>query len=207
MRIKIKQDKKELFSAHFSVYNENAKIGTMSFQGKISSPESLVNVMLQGKDITLQREARAQKRGNDPYRPYEIAFKGSRVGEVFQATKKTGLFKSFGYQYANINNIEYFMYPIGFGEQGSKNPIYYGDEQIALLKIDPIIIDDLHDYELIVQDESQIEVSIIFISYIYAKSFFKPGDKVKKGKVKAITSTTEKELLSKYNDSFESQFG
>lgn len=99
------------------------------------------------------------------------------------------------------------MYPIGFGEQGSRNPIFFGDKQIALLKIDPIIVDDLHDYELIVRDESHIVVSVIFTSYIYAKSFFKPGDKVQKGMVKAITTTTEKELLSKYNESFEKQYG
>ena len=61
----------------------------------------------------------------------------------------------------------------------------------------------MHNFDIIVKDDSFLMISIIFSSYIFAKAFFKPGDKVKKGIKKASTVTSEKELIAKYDDSFE----
>lgn len=65
--------------------------------------------------------------------------------------RKKGLFKSYGYQYACLDNIEYSMFPIGFGDEGAKNPIYCDEEQIALVKKKAVITDDMHDFEIIVK--------------------------------------------------------
>jgi hypothetical protein len=99
------------------------------------------------------------------------------------------------------------MYPIGFGDQGAKNPIFVNNEQVALIEKSALIIDDMHNFDVVVRSEEDMEIAIIFVAYIYAKAFFKPGDLVKKGKVKAVTVTTEKELISKYNDNFERLYG
>lgn len=207
MRLRIKQDKRELFEASFSIMLDEESIGGMSFRGKVGTPESEISITLGENNISLKRKNKPEKKGLDAYRPYNITKDGIEAGEVFQASKKTGLFKSYGYQYACIDSVEYSMFPIGFGEQGSKNPVYMGNTQISLIKKDVFIIDDMHDFNVIVRKDDDIEPTVIFIAYIFAKSFFKPGDLIKKGKVKAVTTTTEKELLDKYDESFEIIYG
>ena len=206
MRVKLKQETRDLFEASFSIIDNSGKIGNVYVQGKLGTPESIVSISLFNETIVLRREHKVDKKGNDAYRPYEILTSERKRGEVYQATKKKGLFKSFGYQYACMDNIEFSMFPIGFGDEGAKNPIYCGDEQIALVKKKAIITDDMHDFDIIVKNQDYLMISIIISSYIFAKAFFKPGDKMRKGTVKATTITTEKELLSKYDDSFEKKY-
>ena len=206
MKIRLKQETRDLFAASFSILNAYGQIGSVNIQGKLGSPESLVDISLLDRKISLRREYKVDKKGNDAYRPYEILHNEIKCGEVYQATKKTGLFKSYGYQYASLNNVEYSMFPIGFGDEGTKNPIYCGKEQIALVKKGAIVVDDMHNFDIIVKDDSFLMISIIFSSYIFAKAFFKPGDKIKKGIKKASTVTSEKELIAKYDDSFEKKY-
>lgn len=206
MRVKLKQETRDLFAASFSILCDNERIGGVDVQGKLGSPESIVSVTLLTENVVLRREHKVDKKGNDAYRPYEILSNERKRGEVYQATKKKGLFKSYGYQYACLDNIEYSMFPIGFGDEGAKNPIYRDEEQIALVKKKAVITDDMHDFEIIVKNRSYLMISIIISSYIYAKAFFKPGDLMKKGTIKSSTITTEKNLLSKYDASFEKQY-
>ena len=98
------------------------------------------------------------------------------------------------------------MYPIGFGDEGAKNPIYCGDVQVALVKKPSVIVDDMYDFDIIVKDDSFLTISIIITSYLYAKAFFRPGEVIKKGIVKSLTVTSEKELISRYDDSFEKNY-
>lgn len=88
-------------------------------------------------------------------------------------------------------------------ENKAQKSCIYGEHTDFIDKKDVFIIDDMHDFNVIVRKDDDIEPTVIFIAYIFAKSFFKPGDLIKKGKVKAVTTTTEKELLDKYDESFE----
>lgn len=207
MRVQIKQESRELFEATFSINKDNAHVGSIYVKGKIGTPESEIFINYDKIKFSMRRKRRAQKKELDAYRPYQIVKNGEEIGEVFQATRKTGLFKSYGYQYANIESVEASMYPIGFGDQGVKNPIFVNNEQVALIEKSALIIDDMHNFDVVVRSEEDMVIAIIFVAYIYAKAFFKPGDLVKKGKVKAVTVTTEKELISKYDDNFERLYG
>lgn len=171
-----------MFEATFSIYCKNSNIGNITFEGRIGTPESEVSINVLNKYISLHRKRKSEKRGLDAYRPYTIEKNGVEVGEVFQATKKIGIFKSYGYQYANFDAAEFKMYPIGFGEQGARNPIFFEDIQVALLLKPAVIVDDMHNFEVIVRSDNDVEIAVVFVAYIYAKAFFKPGEFVKKVK-------------------------
>jgi len=99
------------------------------------------------------------------------------------------------------------MYPIGFGNDGIKNPIYCFDKQVGLLLKSAEVYNDLHHFELVVDSKDNIIPTLIMGFYIYAKAFFKPGEKVSDSRRVLKTVTTEKELLNKYNEEFEQLYG
>ena len=205
MRLKITQNIKEMFEADFSIYDGANQIGTAKVNGSIKSPESIVKINICGEKIKLSRSHSFREKYT--YRPYTIQINEVESGNVFQTEKRKSLFSSYGYQKAYVFSKEYYMYPIGFGDDGIKNPIYCFDKQIGLLLKSTEVYNDLHHFELVVDSEDNIIPTLIMGFYIYVKAFFKPGEKASNSRKVLKAVTTEKELLNKYNEEFEQLYG
>ena len=201
----IEQNAKELFAANFTIYSKDLTIGMVDVIGSPLSPESKIQISINNSLIEMARIQSIDYKL--AYRPYTICMNKANRGYIFQTEKKKSFFSSYGYIKAKIDEIEYFMYPIGFGKDGTKNPIYCQNEQIGLLKKDNEIINGLYHFNLVVDKESNLIFSLIFTFYVYAKSFFKPGMKQNQYKRTGITKTIEKELLKMYNPEFEMIYG
>lgn len=64
-----------------------------------------------------------------------------------------------------LNGMIFDLFPIGFGNEGSKSPIYNGNKQIAQIEKDCIVYNDLHNYRIFAEDlfASQIAIFSVFI--------------------------------------------
>lgn len=96
----------------------------------------------------------------------------------------------------------YKMYPIGFGKEGAKNPIYCGEEQIALIEKDCEVVNDLHTYKLFCLTEQSSVIALLFAMYMYSMTGYKVGEKVTKSVEKRVSITTNKHLKAMYDPSF-----
>ena len=94
------------------------------------------------------------------------------------------------------------LFPIGFGNEGSKSPIYNGNKQIAQIEKDCIVYNDLHNYRIFAEDSFASQIAILFCIYMYINVGYKSGEKVISSKVKVVSITTNKLLKEKYNPEF-----
>lgn len=206
MRIFVKQRSRNLYKAELDVIIGQETVGRIFVKGSMWTPKSKVYVEINERTFYLHAKRSAAKRGLEDWWPYAIELdgEGREIGEIFQAFDKVG---NYGYQYAEINYAEYKMYPIGYGEEGAKNPVYMGDMQVALVSKPAVIYDDMYEFDIVVRDEQYIEAAVIFTAYVYTSAFFKPGTVMKKGWKKTITVTEKENLLSKFDVRFEETYG
>ena len=101
-----------------------------------------------------------------------------------------------------FNDKKYDLYPIGFGNEGGKHPVYCGDTQIAQVEKPAEVRDDLHNYTIYAIDSDAAELSVLLVAYMYVNANYKPGEKVTKSYVKCYSITKNKTLLSKYDPEF-----
>lgn len=203
MTCDIVQNSKELFSAGFELIHDNQNIGQMSFQGQLGSMEGVWSIQCFDKNIVMEccrcRDANTTQK---VFRPYSVTFNSSNAGEVFQSKYRAGFLKSFDYNQLLLFGTSYSLYPIGFGNDGFKCPIYAGNRQIALIEKPCVVYNDLHSYHITAIDVESALIAVLFCAYMYVNSAYKPGNKVSKSVEKNITKTTNKLLLAKYNAQF-----
>lgn len=207
MYIELVQRNKELFTADFEIVENQSVVGSLALQGKLGSLDAKITIQYRGSEISLTPGVRdfdilAKK----PFRPYTIAFNGINKGVICQTKIKTGIFSKVEFHQIEMSGQIYEMYPIGFGNEGAKNPIYVGNDQRGLIEKDCEVINDLHIYKITCVDELSAIIGLLFASYMYVNAAFKPGVAVAKSVHKVISKTTNKTLLQKYDPSFKHKF-
>lgn len=207
MYIELVQKNKELFAANFDIVEKQSVIGSLALQGELGSLDAFITMNYRGNEITLTPGARdfdiiAKK----PFRPYTIAFNNINKGVICQTEIKTGILSKIEYHQIEMSGQIFEMYPIGFGNEGAKNPIFVGNDQRGLIEKDCEVINDLHNYKLICVDELSSIIGLLFAAYMYVNAAFKPGVSVTKSIHKVISKTTNKTLLQKYDPSFKQKY-
>lgn len=138
------------------------------------------------------------------YRPYKIFDSEQRIlGNVAQIDQKEGWFTTISYMQMYIaGQKQYDLYPIGFGAEGGKHPVYCGNKQIAQIEKPSEIYNDLHHYTIYALDQDSAKISALFAAYMYINANFDPGQKAVKSYVKYTSITLNKSLKQKYNPDF-----
>lgn len=140
-----------------------------------------------------------------PFRPYQILINGIAKGIICQTECKTGLFQKYDYHQIEMDGSVYEMYPIGFGAEGAKNPVYVNGKQMGLIEKDCEVVDDLHTYKITAADELAARLCLIFSSYMYVQAAYKAGTAVTKARHKIISKSTNQKLLEKYHPDFKNR--
>ena len=207
MHLDLVQRDKGLFTADFDITENQTVVGTANLQGKLGSLDGQIIIKYRDDEINLTPGVRGfDINAKNPFRPYTIAYNGIDKGAVCQAEIKTGLFSKIEYHHIEVDGQIYEMYPIGFGIEGAKNPIYVGNEQCGLIEKDCEVIDDLHNYEMTCIDESSAIIALLFAIYMYVNAAFKPGVAATKSVHRVISKSTNKTLLEKYDPSFKERY-
>lgn len=204
MILTVTQTKKELFSAEFDIISNQQTIGHASFSGPADVYKHKWQITFNGQVYFLNRVIEGSRLSDDELWAYEIIHNGNRNGKVFQTREKTGFISAYVYHKMLFNDSEYSIYPIGFGKDGNRCPIYNGDVQIAQVEKDCIVKEDLHTFKLYSISEESALLAIIFSSFMYSIHYFACGRKVVNSTQKLIEITKNKKLLEKYDPSFKS---
>lgn len=209
MILKVEQLNKELFSAEFHILRNGMEVGQMRVEGKIYTMEVKVWLRIFEKSYTLQysggliKSAPLPDKEGKSFRTYEIRSDiYGKAGNIYQVEKKEGWFNIINYLELIYSDLKYNLYPIGFGREGGKHPVYCGETQIAQVEKAGEIYNDLHHFDIYAVDQQAAEVAVLFTAYMYMNANFKPGEKVTKSYVKCTSITTNKTLKSKYNPDF-----
>lgn len=208
MFFEVKQIQKELFTADFSVNKKDTVIGQMRIEGKLGSMEGKWKGSAFGKEFTLNYgKGNINVESKNVFRPYSVMLEDGIQGCIYQTEQKDGLFSKMEYHQLILDGIKYNVYPIGFGKEGSKSPVYIGDEQIALIEKDCVVYDELHHYQVTATDEASALIALIFVCYMYTNACFNPGVKVIQSVSKTVSVTTNKKLKQKYDPMFKESVG
>lgn len=202
MVLDVIQVTKDLFSASFVINRGNDEIGNFSLQGRLGSMEAEIQGKINERCFKMAYGKMDDLEVVHPFRPYTIYEANFPNGTVYQTKFNGGLFKKFDYHQMKLNGITFDLFPIGFGNEGSKSPVYNANRQIAQIEKDCIVYNDLHNYRIFAEDLFAAQVAIFFSIYMYINAGYKPGTKVVSSKVKVVSTTTNKVLKAKYNPDF-----
>ena len=194
MLLEFSQTKKDLYSADFNIICDGSVIGNAFLNGNMSSVFADWNIQLCDDVIHLRK--------------MEIIINGESTGVVFQKKKKKSFFREYSVHHVIYNEKELFsLYPIGFGKEGSKSPVYLetGGKslQVAQINKDSTVYDDLHVFRCYVLEQKHAMTIVLFCALMYTMGCYRPGEKTIRGTKTTCSVTLEKELLSKYDPLFE----
>ena len=210
MILRVEQQIKNMWSALFYIFEDEDRIGWFEVQGKMGSMEANILMEISGKKYEMAysgekilKEKRIPGTKDTIFRPYHIECRyDEKKGDVWQCDRKTGMFRISSFYQMEFNDKKYDLYPIGFGNEGGKHPVYCGDTQIAQVEKPGEIRDDMHNYTIYAIDSDAAELSVLLVAYMYVNANYKPGEKVTKSYVKCYSVTKSKTLLSKYDPEF-----
>lgn len=201
MILELVQKNKDLFAAQFVIKRAAEQIGEASLQGRMGSMEAAIRGTFYNIDFEMTFDRR-NALGKKMFRPYLLKQGGMEVGSVYQTIHKEGMFKSYEYHHMVKDGMLYDLFPIGFGDEGGKCPIYLDCEQIAQVEKDCVVYNDLHNYRIFAADENAAFIAVLFCMYMYVNACYRPGEKAVSSKVKSVSVTTNKLLKEKYNPYF-----
>ena len=207
MVFKFCQTRKDLYSAEFEIFrllsnNTYSFVGDMHLSGRLGSMEGVLDGHFLSTAIHMQPCNKRVLNTPSAFRPYEILLNTKEFGTVYQTEQKSGWFKKFQFHQLQANGQTFDMYPIGFGEEGAKCPIYCDNRQIAQIEKPCVVHNDLHQYQIIAENEDAGLIAILFCCYMYTLTCYAPGVQAKQSDAKYISVTKEKDLLKKYNPDF-----
>lgn len=220
MIFNVTQTDRELFGARFVFCGEIGTIGEASLQGSLGSMEGFISGNFYGSNFEmnfgrpdlrllphLKPYVENDATGSPAFRPYLLKVDGVDCGSVYQTKYQGGFLKSYGFHQMVKDGQVYDLFPIGFGKEGNKSPVYCGDTQISLVEKECIVYNDLHEYHVFAEDRDAGLISVLFCMYMYVNAAYKPGVKVTQSKVNSVSLTTNKLLKGKYDPDFKSRIG
>lgn len=205
MILHVQQTMQDMFAADFQILRNNIRVGAMTFRGRLGSPNGDWDVAFYQHRLALGRDVTIRKGlPRRAYRPYQIYTGQKLVGHVFNECVKVSFLVLDNVLRIYLDGKEFTMYCIGLGEQGAKNPVYYDGIQIAQVEKDCEVYNSLYQYRIYGVDEYAAKIGLIFCTYMYSCGAYEPGQKVVKSVSRAVSVTTIKSTLEKYNPSFAS---
>lgn len=199
---------KEPYSAEFEIFrvphsNKYEFVGDMHLSGSLGSMEGVLDGHFLNASIHMQRcDKHNVPKIHSAFRPYKVLLSAKEFGSVYQTEQKSGWLNKFQFHQLQANGSTFNMYPIGFGEEGAKCPIYCDNRQIAQIDKPCIVHNDLHQYHVIAENEYAGLIAILFCCYMYTLTCYEPGVQAKRSVAKYVSVTKDKELLKKYNPDF-----
>ncbi len=136
------------------------------------------------------------------FRPYKIVQNHEDIGCIYQTVSSDKLRDSFTYQTMEYDGDTYDLFPIGFGEEGVRCPVYSNQKQIAQIEKSNEVYNALHSYRLYAMDEESMIPAVFFCSHMYLLGCYEPGRKVIKSVEKNFNMTKNGILLAKYDKNF-----
>ena len=203
MIIDIVQRKKDLYAASFTIYENSKVAGVLQLQGRFGSNEGVWNGQFQGRSIFMKRTGSGRIGDDTVFRPYAVHLADRENGTAYQTVYKKNFFNRIRFERLILGNQTYELYTVGMGDKGIKCPVYSGERQIALIEKESVIQNDLYRYHIIALDERAADIAVIFCCYVYVNSNYKAGSKVTASTQRNYIRTTNKFLLSKYDENFE----
>ena len=111
----IKQTQKGLFSADFSIVENEQIVGQMHLEGKMGSMEGQWQGAAFGKKFCMSYgKGNIQTGCKNVFRPYNIAFEEGIKGCVYQTEQKEGWFSKMEFHQLILDTMKYNMYPNWF---------------------------------------------------------------------------------------------
>lgn len=202
MILDVIQVSNELFSANFIINRGSKQTGSFFLQGRLGSMEAVICGNF-GKRLFEMKYGSTDDLGiKYPFRPYIISENNIEHGTIYQTKYNGGLFNKFDYHQMKNNGLTFDLFPIGFGKEGSKSPIYVENKQIAQIEKECTVYNDLHNYRIYAKDDCSAYIAILFVVYMYINGGYKAGEKALSSTVKVVSTTTNKILKGKYNPDF-----
>jgi len=210
MELKIVQQKKDLFEANFNIMQGDSVVGNIDLHGISFSMEANIDINYNGEIISLsptkRKEVVQKTKGivkasffsNSHNSPYKT-ISNNQNGFVFLQCGSKAL--SF-FHFQRYNDEDYYMYATGFGEKGIVAPVLKNNTYIGELYKESIVKDDLHIFNLYIENESDVIAFIIYAIYYYLLSYYKAGVKVTEGIKKDIDVTKLPERIELCNNSY-----
>lgn len=200
MVFKFCQTRKDPYSSEFEIFrmlnnNTYAFAGDMHLSGSLGSMEGVLNGHFLSAAVHMQRCNKRVLNTHSAFRPYEILLNTKAFGTVYQTEQKSGWFNKFQFHQLQANGQTFDMYPIGFGEEGAKCPIYCDNRQIAQIEKPCVVHNDLHQYQIIAENEDAGLIAILFCCYMYTLTCYEPGVQAKQSDAKYASVTKDKDLL------------
>lgn len=209
MICKLKQTKSD-FSSEYELYYNDKVIAVISTDNNmLCVPDIMIRSGLSGCIYYLRYSNKMNfsnvvKSSDDKsYNPYLIYNEhNEQIGCMYLKNGGKRVFDKYEYLFLELNGNEYQMYPIGFGKEGYKYPLYDSTQQIALVEKDCVVINNLDEYDIFAKDDFSANIALIMAVYIDAQMFARRGEIVEKSVVKSYSKSFSKELKAKYNPEF-----
>lgn len=201
MICKLVQTEKGLFSAAFNIYRGTQLIGAVSLQGRLGSMEAAIYGTYYDTEFKMEFGKDCHVKAKT-FRPYLITQDSIQVGTIYQTNYNGGMFRKFNFHQMIKKDLIYDLFPISFGNEGSRCPVYCGNIQIAQIEKGCTVYDELHVYDFFAEDKSAGLVSLLFCLYMYVIACYKPGQKLTEAVSKSFSVTTNRLLKEKYNSYF-----
>jgi hypothetical protein len=201
MILTLSQTAKDLVSGQFVILRGQETVGEISFQGKLYSMEAAFHGRFYHTEFEMRRDRRCKGNGYS-FRPYFFACNGRKTGNVYQTRYRETRFHPVYYHTMVKDGQTYDLFPISFGREGARSPLYCGDQQIAQIEKSAVTHNDLHQFRIFAADEEAAFTAVLFGLYLYVLSCYRPGEKVSRSISKVFSTTKERSLLSKYDPHF-----
>ena len=221
--LEFKQTEQELYSAKFDILeNGDIKVGQASIQGWIGGIDGEWNIEYRDRHLFIGSIADKELKKAHPevystWRPVAVKERdreGKVVGYAYQEILNQGLLKNlFGNMksrmWVQLDGIAYEMFGVDPSFEENGKMCFYDQNNIlvAIGETPHDVYDGMYNYGIIASDEKYVLPVIIQITQAYIAAGFNPGEKVKKGHEVNSVLTRNKELLAKYDPTFEQQYG
>ena len=208
MVIDFKQVNKELYSADFILIDHMTKqqLGHMAFSNKKTL--GLLSGAWEGSvfgdkvSLALKYGSMVENDIKKQYRPCDVFINDQPIGSMRQRTGKSGFLSKYYYHELLLKDKEFQLFTLNFGKEGARDPLFFGDRQIAQIEKEAVVYNALHCYQIFALDQESAMIAVLFSAYLYSIGFFKSGVKVTHSVEKYYFKTTNKYELSKYDPDF-----
>lgn len=201
----IRQTSTDLFSADFEIRDSRSRLGRIRLQGRATTNNADIDGFYGNHSFSLRFGLKDRSIEGRKLQPYTVSIDGRDCGAVFETSHKHSLLSSSSFHRLVLNGIEYDRFPIAFGEEGGKHPVYCGTRQVAQINKDAEVCDALHVYHVLCEDEWTGLCAVLLACFMHVQGAYQPGVKVKQAVVKRISVTKDAWLLEKYHPEFESR--
>ena len=201
MILKIKQIARDLFSADFKIEEENQTVGRWHFQNANDTKYGSFYVNYRDKNFNMQNGQHEKLTMDYKLNPYAVNGEKGRVGIIHKDFLKEGLFSKSEYYSIDCDNDKYELYPIGFGNEGYKMPVFKNDKVIAMITKECEVYKDMHEFTIDTDSIEDIREIICLCAYAYQNKFYVVNKMFYEETRKCSEMTKGKNILSKFNAS------